>query len=203
MTFQTWLAFAAASCIVLAIPGPTALIIMRYAAGGERDRVARVIVGAVLGDAVALTICNLGLGALLATSTGIVTILKAAAAAYLIGLGLKSLFGRAPATEPARPRGGRPFLGAFLVTALNPKGIAFFCVLLPQFVDGSAPILPQLAVLQATFCVLSLMAALVWALASMSLHRAVVRGPGGRLLQRVSGVVLICTGIAQVSGRAA
>ncbi|MGW5960973.1 LysE family translocator [Methylorubrum thiocyanatum] len=203
MTFQTWLAFVAASGIVLAIPGPTALIIVRNAAEGGRDRIARVVAGAVLGDATALTICNLGLGALLATSTGIVTVLKATAAAYLIGLGLKSLFGRAPVTEQARARGGRPFLGVFLVTALNPKGIAFFCVLLPQFVDGQVPLVPQFALLQATFCGLSLLAALTWALTSLSLHRAVVRGPGNRLFRRATGLVLVCTGIAQVTGRAA
>ncbi|GAB6843660.1 threonine/homoserine/homoserine lactone efflux protein [Methylorubrum rhodinum] len=203
MTFQTWLAFLAASSIVLAIPGPTALIIMRYAAEGGRGRVARVIAGAVLGDATALTICNVGLGALLATSTVVVTVLKSAAAAYLIGLGLRSLFGRAPATAQAGPRGGRPFLGVFLVTALNPKGIAFFCVLLPQFVDGAQPVLPQFALLQATFCVLTFCAALTWALVSLSLHRAVVQGPASRLFRRVTGLVLIGTGIAQVTGRSA
>lgn len=198
MTLSTWLAFVATSCIVHAIPGPTALIVLRYAAQRERGTLPRVIAGAVLGDTVAITICNFGLGTLLATSSGLLTVLKAAAAAYLIGLGLMALFSRAPAAGAPQPRGSRPFAGVFLVTALNPKGIAFFCALLPQFVDGAEPVLPQLALLQATFCTLSLVAAVSWSLAGTILRRL-----GGRLFRRATGLSLIGAGIAQMTGRLA
>ncbi len=198
MTFHTWLAFAATSCLVLAMPGPTAFIILRYAAQRERGTLRRVIAGAVLGDTVALTICNFGLGALLAASSGLLTVLKAAAAAYLIALGLIALFGRASAPDTSQPRGSRPFAGVFLVTALNPKGIAFFCALLPQFVDGAEPVLPQLVLLQATFCTLSLVGAVTWALAGTVLRRV-----GGRLFRRATGVALIFAGVAQAAGRLA
>lgn len=200
MTLQTWLAFVATSCIVLAIPGPTALIILRYAALGGRATLPRVVAGAVLGDSVALTICNFGLGALLMASSGLLTILKAAAAAYLIGLGLTALFGRSATSEASGtpPHGGRPFASVFLVTALNPKGIAFFCALLPQFVEASEPVLPQLVLLQATFCALSLVAAVSLALAGTLLARAT-----GSLFRRATGLVLIGTGVAQMTGRLA
>ncbi|AMB44201.1 LysE family translocator [Methylobacterium sp. AMS5] len=201
MTLHTWLAFVATSCIVLAIPGPTALIILRYATLGGRATLPRVVAGAVLGDSVALTICNFGLGALLAASSGLLSILKVAAAAYLIGLGLTSLFGRAAtseATGAAPPHGGRPFASVFLVTALNPKGLVFFCALLPQFVEASEPVLPQLVLLQATFCGLSLVAAMSWALAGTLLARTT-----GGLFRRVTGVALIGAGVAQMTGRLA
>jgi len=201
MTLHTWLAFVATSSIMLAIPGPTALIILRYAAQGGRATLPRVVAGAVLGDSAALTICNFGLGALLVASSGLLTILKVAAAAYLIGLGLTALFGRSAASEAsgtALPPGGRPFASVFLVTALNPKGIAFFCALLPQFVEASEPVLPQLILLQATFCTLSLVAAMSWALAGT----LVARTTGG-LFRRATGLVLIGAGVAQMTGRLA
>lgn len=199
MTVHTWLAFVATSCIVLAMPGPTSFLILRYATQRAPGTLPRVVAGAVLGDAVALAICNFGLGALLAASAGLLLILKTAAAIYLIGLGLTALFGRASASQaPGQACGGRPFVGVFLVTALNPKGIAFFCALLPQFVDEADPILPQLALLQATFCVLSLVSAMTWALAGTLLRRT-----GGRLFRRATGLLLIGAGVAQATGRLA
>jgi threonine/homoserine/homoserine lactone efflux protein len=47
------------------------------------------------------------------------------------------------------------FWHAYVVTALNPKGILFFVAFVPQFVDASAAALPQFAVLEATFVTLA------------------------------------------------
>ncbi len=45
MTVQTWLAFVAASTVALALPGPTALIILRYAAQPDRSALPFVVGG--------------------------------------------------------------------------------------------------------------------------------------------------------------
>ena len=39
MTIQTWLAFAAASAVLLVIPGPTILLVVSYALGHPMDLV--------------------------------------------------------------------------------------------------------------------------------------------------------------------
>lgn len=198
MTFATWLAFVAASCLVLAIPGPTALIIVRYAARRGRSTLVSVSAGAVLGDLFALTICNFGLGTLLAASSDLLTVMKFVAAAYLIGLGLTSLFHRPSVPAVSRTHDHRPFASVFLVSALNPKGILFFCALLPQFVDAGQAVLPQLAVLQVTFCALSLVAAVIWSLAGRLLYRT-----ADRVVRRATGLLLIGAGVAQATGRLA
>ncbi|KQO75533.1 LysE family translocator [Methylobacterium sp. Leaf88] len=196
MTLHTWLAFVAASCLTLALPGPTALIILRYASQLGRSTLPFIIAGAVLGDTFALTICNFGLGALLAASSDVLTVLKIVAALYLIGLGLSTLFARPSFWTAPTPPNSRPFAGVFLVTAFNPKGILFFCALLPQFVDAAQPVMLQLAVLQATFCALSLVAAVIWVSAGRLLRRT-----GDRLIRRTTGLLLIGVGIAQATGR--
>ena len=73
--------------------------------------------------------------------------LKLAGAAYLVWLGIK--LWRAGAALDAKPRTDAAssirMLGhAWLVTALNPKGLTFFVAFLPQFVDPKAALLPQL-----------------------------------------------------------
>ena len=101
MSLETWAAFAAASAILLIIPGPTILLVVSYALGQGWRTALPMAVGVALGDFTAMTLSMLGIGALLATSATVFTVLKWIGAAYLIYLGIK-LFraGGALSAEP-------------------------------------------------------------------------------------------------------
>ena len=71
MTFETWLAFAVASFVIVTIPGPTVLMIVSYALGHGKRAAYAIVAGVALGDFTAMTASMLGLGALLATSAEI------------------------------------------------------------------------------------------------------------------------------------
>src|SRR6202007_2759966 len=129
MTFSLWLAFVAASSILLVIPGPTVLLVVSYALGQGWRTALPMAIGVALGDFTAMTLSMLGLGALLAASGTLFTLLKWMGAAYLIWLGVNSW--RAGGTFDATPRRAaipplRMLTHAFLVTALNPKSLTFF-----------------------------------------------------------------------------
>ncbi|MEZ5863113.1 MAG: LysE family translocator [Geminicoccaceae bacterium] len=96
MAFEIWLAFAAASAVLLAIPGPTIMLVVAYALGQGKRAAAATVAGVALGDFTAMTASLLGLGVLLATSATLFTILKLVGAAYLVYLGVR--FWRAPVT---------------------------------------------------------------------------------------------------------
>ena len=162
MAFEQWFAFAIASAVLLAIPGPTILLVISYALGHGRKAASATVGGVALGDFTAMTASMLGLGALLATSATLFTALKWIGAAYLIYLGLK--LWRAPVSASGTGAGAdalpkerplRIFLHTYVVTALNPKSIIFFVAFLPQFISHDAPAGPQLLLLGATFCLLS------------------------------------------------
>lgn len=89
MSFEHWFAFAAASAVLLAIPGPTILLVISYALGHGRKIAGATVAGVALGDFTAMTASMLGLGALLATSAAVFTVLKWIGAAYLVWLGIK------------------------------------------------------------------------------------------------------------------
>ena len=55
MTFEVWLAFAAASAILLTIPGPTVLLIVAHAVSHGRRAALATVAGVALGDFVAMT----------------------------------------------------------------------------------------------------------------------------------------------------
>ena len=63
MSLEAWLAFAAASAIMLAIPGPTILLVVSYALGHGRRTAFATVGGVALGDFTAMTASLFGLGA--------------------------------------------------------------------------------------------------------------------------------------------
>jgi hypothetical protein len=140
MSIELWLAFVAASAVMLIIPGPTILTVISYSMAHGRRANIPLVAAVALGDSTALAVSLLGLGALLATSAFWFTLVKGAGGLYLLYLGIKLLrAGISPAeiAAPAAPGSRwRLFANTYLVTALNPQG---HCVLrrLPAAVHPS------------------------------------------------------------------
>jgi threonine/homoserine/homoserine lactone efflux protein len=89
------------------------------------------------------------------------------------------------------PRPSRVFAHAWLVTALNPKSIVFFVAFLPLFLDPARRLLPQLAVMEATFLVLAVANAAAYAWLA-GLARGKVRQPSvRRAVNRIGGSLMV------------
>lgn len=202
MTFETWIAFTAASTVLLIIPGPTILLVVSYALGQGWRAALPIAAGVALGDFTAMTLSMLGVGALLMASATVFTILKWIGAAYLIYLGVR-LF-RASGALDAKPRtdvasAAKMAAHAWLVTALNPKSITFFVAFLPQFLDRSADFLTQMIVFETTFLTLAFANALGYALVA-SRARNVVRNPRAiGMFNKAGGTLLVGAGVATVA----
>jgi threonine/homoserine/homoserine lactone efflux protein len=200
MPFETWLAFAAASAIMLAIPGPTILLVVSYALGHGRKTALATVTGVTLGDFTAMTASLAGLGALLATSAALFTILKMVGAGYLIFLGVK--LWRAPiVTGPMGDNDNLPeekplkiLLHAYIVTALNPKSIVFFIAFVPQFLDLSHPFIPQVLVLEATFLCLAALNSLAYVFVADKARGFIRKASVQRAVNRSGGTLLIAAG---------
>ncbi|MDX1401736.1 MAG: LysE family translocator, partial [Kiloniellales bacterium] len=167
MPFELWLAFVAASTALLAIPGPTVILVVSYALGRGRSSGWATVPGVTLGDFAAMTASLLGAGAILAASSTLFTVLKLAGAAYLVWLGI-NLWRAEPELEGLRKvqrenSNSSMFWNSFVVTALNPKSIVFFVAFVPQFVDPSGNVLLQFVVLEATFVTLAAINVILWA----------------------------------------
>ena len=91
MEFSIWLAFVAASTALLMIPGPTVLLVLSYALGQGRRVAVPTALGVATGDLMAMSLSLAGLGALVATSATLFTVLKWVGAVYLVYLGVKML----------------------------------------------------------------------------------------------------------------
>ena len=201
MSFEHWFAFVAASALLLAIPGPTILLVISYAISHGRKAAGATVVGVALGDFTAMTASMLGLGALLAASATIFTVLKWIGAAYLVWLGFK--LWKAPVAGsgdignegPATERPLRIFLHAYAVTALNPKSIIFFVAFLPQFLDLSRPLLAQMAIFETTFLALAAANAMLYASLASAAGNTIRKPNVRRLVNRTGGSLLIGAGL--------
>lgn len=202
MSVEVWLAFVAASAVLLAIPGPTVLLVISYALGHGKRAAVATVTGVALGDFTAMTASMLGLGALLATSAALFTALKWIGAAYLIYLGLK--LWRAPVatieasgegTPETKEQPFRIFLHAYVVTALNPKSIIFFVAFLPQFLNHAEPLAFQMAVFEATFLVLAAANAAAYGLMAAMARKTIRKPRVQRLVNRTGGSLMIGAGL--------
>ena len=199
MPIERWFAFAAASAALLAIPGPTVMLVVSYALGSGRRTGWATVPGVTLGDFTAMTVSILGAGAVLAASATLFTVLKLAGAAYLVWLGLQ-LWRADPSPEAlegaAKGQGPRAmFWNAYVVTALNPKGIVFFTAVVPQFVVTDRPLLPQVFILETTFLVLAAVNVALWAVLAGEMRARFRRPATLKLANRVGGSFLIGAGL--------
>lgn len=198
MSLELWLAFVAASAVLVVIPGPTVLMAMSYALSQGRCVAVAMALGVALGDFIAMTASLLGLGALVLASATLFAVLKWIGAAYLVFLGVRLLRSRpvlGPDDLAVAPKAARSvFAHAMAVTALNPKSIAFFIAFVPQFIRPEAPLVPQFAVLIPTFVGLGALNALAYALLADRLRARIRRPAVLKWVNRAGGGTLVGMG---------
>ena len=196
---ELWIPFTLAATVILIIPGPTIILVISQAVTHGRRSVLPLAAGVLLGDFTAMTLSLLGLGAILSTSAVLFTIFKWIGALYLIYLGIK-LWKVNPENQFVN-RGAKItstkslFKSAFIVTALNPKSIAFFVAFLPQFIDPLKPVPAQMILLGGTFLFLAFINAALYALFAGQLSKQLRKRYVRKWFSRCGGSALIGAGI--------
>ena len=168
MTFDTWLLFLAMEIALSLSPGPAVFYVVSQGMRGTVRRSLPATAGIISANAIYFMLSATSLGALIAASARFFTIAKWAGAAYLIYLGIKALRSAGSShavnlrqTLPPEPGDRRRiYWGALTLQLANPKALLFFLALLPQFIDPSRAVAPQMLLLAATsmlpeFCILT------------------------------------------------
>ena len=201
-------AFVIASVVLILIPGPSVLFVIGRSLALGRLGGLLSVVGNAIGMVPLVAAVALGVGALVAQSVVVFTIIKFVGAAYLVYLGVQAIRHRADAADavngqaPTRSH-WRQLGEGFVVGVTNPKTIAFFVAVLPQFVSFSAGSIPmQLFELGVVFIVLALICDSVWALAASAARDWFARSPRrASHLAATGGVMMIgLGGVLALSG---
>ncbi len=203
---ENLLAFTLASLVLIVIPGPSVLFTIGRALALGRLGGLLSVLGNALGLLPIIGLVALGVGGIVARSVVLFTIVKVAGALYLMFLGIQAIRHRnrtaAAATSGALPRSHWRQLGeGFIVGITNPKTIAFFVAVLPQFVDldsGAVPL--QMIQLGLIFFVIALISDAVWALIAAGARTwfgkspkriATLSATGGGLMIGLGGILLL------------
>lgn len=204
MSLDLYLAYVLASTLLVILPGPTVMLVVANALSRGRPAAMRSVIGVGLGDVTAMVVSFAGLGAVLAASATLFTALKFVGAAYLIWLGIGLLRARpdpAILTSVVPSSGGQLIRQAWIVTALNPKGIVFFIAFVPQFMNPASPALPQFLILGSTFLALAVLNAVAYAWVAGSVRRRITQVSTLRWINRVGGSVMIGAGLLTAAMR--
>ncbi|WP_102193243.1 LysE family translocator [Microbacterium aurantiacum] len=198
--------FIVAAFIMVAIPGPTVLFTIGRAMALGRLGGFLSILGTAIGSIVLVIGVALGVGTVIAQSAVLFTAVKVLGAGYLIFLGIQAVRHRkdaANAITGAQPQrsGHRLLAEGFIVGVTNPKSIAFFLAILPQFVDlraGSVPL--QLFVLGAIVVTIGVACDALWVLLASAARDWFGRSPrrieamgttGGALMIALGAFLLV------------
>jgi threonine/homoserine/homoserine lactone efflux protein len=202
----TFALFAAASFVLVIIPGPAVIYIVTRSVDQGRSAGVVSMLGVETGGLVHVLAATIGISALVASSAAAFGVLKWAGAAYLVYLGVRRIVRPDEGGDeraPTSPR--RMFAQGMVVQGLNPKVAIFFLAFLPQFADPDAgPIAPQILVLGIVFTLIAGLCDGTWALVAGTVGPRLKRSArGSRRLARVSGGIYVGLGLVTAfAGRA-
>lgn len=199
MSIENLIPFILATTLILIIPGPTIILVVSQAVSHGRASVVPLVAGVLMGDFTAMTMSLLGVGALLSASAILFTVFKWIGVLYLIYLGMKMWRLRENLPLPqCNSRNSSAWVHcrrSFIVTALNPKSIAFFVAFLPQFIKPHIPVLPQLILLGAIFLIIATVNASLYAVFAGRLSTLIRKERVRKWFNRCGGGALIGAGI--------
>lgn len=201
MPTETYLIYIFIASSLILIPGPNVLLIIANSLKhGSRAGLATVA-GTSTAMAVQLIIVTLGISSILLVVANWFHWFRWLGAAYLIYLGVKSLFSRNRRfIEPTVAKTHHLFAQGFAVSITNPKTLLFFSAFLPQFVVTTSPALLQLLLLAVTFLLLAIMFDSGYALLSSTVQRKMAASTQ-TLAKRFAGLILIAAGLLFGAGQ--
>ena len=204
MPLELYLAFVAATVVLIVIPGPAvALIVANALAHGARGALVSVagVSTAVVGQ---LIVVGFGMATAMALLAAWFEWLRWAGVAYLVYLGVRQ-WRAAPVAlgDIAAPTVSRARLywTGFAVNATNPKVLFFYAAFFPQFIDPLRPHGPQIALICVTFLVIQTLLDGGYALLGGRLRPWLASRARARLRNRMTGGLLIGAGLGLALAR--
>jgi threonine/homoserine/homoserine lactone efflux protein len=200
-SFDTLIAFAAATFVFAVYPGPALLYTAAQTLARGRRSGFLAALGIHCGCYVHVVAATLGLSAVFQHVPALYVALKLVGAAYLVFIGVGMMRKQGATGEiavAAWKSPARAFLESMLVEVLNPKVAIFFVAFLPQFVDPSAayPIWLQFLILGVVVnCSFSTADIVTVMLASTVVVRLRRAGRAERIVRIVGGSLIAGLGL--------
>lgn len=156
--------FLTAAFILSITPGPGIFYVLTRSLKGGRNEGIVSTLGTAVGGFFHVIAAALGLSAILATSAIAFSIVKYLGAAYLIYLGIRTLFFEncyVASDEPSFSQHRDVFKQGVITEVFNPKTALFFLAFIPQFINPEGIVVMQFILLGSISVLLNSVADLV------------------------------------------
>ena len=197
--FELYVGFMLATAVLILMPGPiVTLTIANSLAYGTRHGL-RTVFGTSSATALLLIVGGLGMASVFSLLAEWFEVLRWVGAFYLVWLGIQQWRARAVDLNEAEAHVGPKkslFWQGFVVSITNPKTIFFYAAFFPQFIDPLSETGPQLIVLSITFLVIATLLDCGYAFLSGRLRPMLSSERRGQVRNRITGSILIGTGLA-------
>ncbi|MBT4889765.1 MAG: LysE family translocator [Rhodospirillales bacterium] len=197
-----WLTFAGASTLLILMPGPiVTLVVANSLTQGARAGLTNII-GNTTALIIFFTIGGLGMVWVMSLLSDWFNMIRWAGAVYLIYIGIKAWMAKSHGleehlkTRTTKKQSRAFFLQGFVVGITNPKMIIFYAAFFPQFMDPTLPAAGQLFVLSITFLIIATILDSCYAVLAGKLRPWLTGERRGRIRNRITGTLLIGTGLA-------
>ncbi len=198
MSAETWYLYSLTVAAIVAVPGPSTMLVSSRALDHGVRACLATIAGDLSANVVQMLIAATSTSVVYATAPPFVHAMKWIGVAYLVFVGVRMWTCRA-ATDVGFSGGGpapvRLFAEGFLVSAANPQALVFFMIVFPSFANAQASLALQTVILVATFVALDGTALLLYAIGAGRL------GGGNRgrracaAVRTLGALVLVLSGV--------
>jgi threonine/homoserine/homoserine lactone efflux protein len=196
--------YIVAAMVIILAPGPSVLFVIARAIAWGRKTAVLTVAGNVTGAFFLSTFVAFGLGPILQRSEIAYIAIQWGGGLYLVYLGVDAIRHRRAHAADMKNQGDvapsvrRSIRDGFWVGALNPKGLVFYAVVLPQFIDRErGHVTGQLILLGAIFSILAFFSDGTWGLLAGT-ARQWLATDSKRLerLRSTGGAIMIILGIS-------
>lgn len=198
---QIFLIFAMTTFVVVFSPGPAAIAVAAQGACNGLSRAMFGVLGIAFANAVYFALSATGIASLIIASNTLFTIIKWVGVAYLVYLGASALFSKTGGLKVKRgavsPRSVL-FAKGFTVEFANPKALLYFAAILPQFIDPSRTVLPQVLIMGGATLVIDIVVYSVYAQLGRTLATGGAKSWVVKTVNSVAGAALLLAAFKMV-----
>ncbi|MEA2119305.1 LysE family translocator [Halovibrio sp. HP20-50] len=201
MSWATLSVFVPTFLFVSLTPGMCMTLAMVLGMTQGVKRTLWMMIGELLGVGLVAAAAGAGVAALMLRQPELFVLFKWVGGAYLGYLGIMMWRSRGRMAIPSELDAGPPAsplqlaMQGFVTAVANPKGWAFFMVLLPPFLDSSRPLPGQLSLLIAVILTIEFASMLIYATGGKTLRNVLGKSGNVRLLNRIAGTLMIGVGL--------
>lgn len=199
MEFDLWLTLFLASIALSISPGAGAVVSMNYGIKYGLKKSYAAIFGLQAGLLLQTFTVVIGLGAIIAQSVTIFTIIKWVGVAYLVYMGLSKIFEKVEIVEKGVElldyNAKKTFWTSTFINITNPKSTVFLVAFIPQFLNPNESLWLQFAIIASTLCLVDILVMTGYSSLASKLKFLIKDVKAMKIQNRITGSFLILAAV--------